>query len=343
MEAKRIKVAVLDYRIASDISQEYSKLMADWTILGLVSSGYFDVAERDQIEKILLEKSLQQAGIIDNSLVTEIGKLVRVDFVAVGTLCRIESENRYEGIAKIIAVESGKIVLTHAISVSDIADLKNAVIHEIRDNYPTHGFVISVDGNFVTTDINTYNRLAPGTLLLGYKEGDDLIHPATGEVIEKKRIDICELRITEVGEKISKAVFIKKFSRDIHLEPGDKVLTTFLRSPDLTFIQQMKVESESDDSRASKKHKKREIKNYIKKESTSDTEDTEKSGDTSGGSSELSDNSALSGQYAGKSEGDNIFKRYIDPDNSLKNFYFQKMHRLNAFRTVGIVFLIIGS
>lgn len=68
---------------------------------------------------------------------------------------------------------------------------------------PAEGFVVSLPGDEVYVDLSDTDLLRPGMELLVFREGKDIVHPVTEEVLGRYEERVGYLTITEVQEKYS--------------------------------------------------------------------------------------------------------------------------------------------
>jgi hypothetical protein len=80
------------------------------------------------------------------------------------------------------------------------------------------GDVLKVDGDEVTLSVGKRDGVVTGVELIVYREGEELKHPKTGEVLGRTEKTIGRLSITEVAEAYSTA----RISQGNGVQPGDK-------------------------------------------------------------------------------------------------------------------------
>ena len=68
---------------------------------------------------------------------------------------------------------------------------------------PAEGYVVSLPAGEVYIDLTEANLMRPGMELLVYREGEDIVHPVTGDVLGKYEERLGYLTIREVNEKYS--------------------------------------------------------------------------------------------------------------------------------------------
>lgn len=103
----RLRVAVLDFdygstgvslNIFSALSNDAAaKGVSNLIAYKLVQSGNYTVLERSQVDKILSEQDMGQAGRLDSGTAAKIGKVLGVDAVMVGTITRFNVEQKKSG------------------------------------------------------------------------------------------------------------------------------------------------------------------------------------------------------------------------------------------------------
>lgn len=107
---EKINVAVMDLEISGDISAKYQKPLSDRLRQELFNTGKFKVFERNAMDKILAELSLPQSGIISEENAVEIGRLLGVANIILGSIAEVESE--YFIYLRRVSVETGEILVS---------------------------------------------------------------------------------------------------------------------------------------------------------------------------------------------------------------------------------------
>ncbi len=226
---ERMSLAVLPFD-NKGTSKDFGEVVLDKMITALVNKNRFKVIERAQLEKILKEQQLGQSGILDASTAAQIGKGIGVDGIVIGSVT--QSTNGSISIdARMIDTESAAIIEAHdAYSGSgDIQNVKNVIenlANKIAEGLPlVEGFVIRLNQNkTVVLDAGRVAGMKRGIKCILYKEGAELKHPITGEVLGRDTKIIAEILVTEVFEKYSTARLIKNSSNEA-INIGDKFLT----------------------------------------------------------------------------------------------------------------------
>jgi TolB-like protein len=123
---KRIAVVGLD---SQNIDSKVTGVVIDFIINAFVNSGSVKVVDRSSIERILKEQAFQMQDFVDNSKMTEIGRLLGAEFVVTGSLSKID-ETMYLNI-RLISVKTAEIIgssVTSAPEKSDYIELCNDAV-----------------------------------------------------------------------------------------------------------------------------------------------------------------------------------------------------------------------
>ncbi len=101
---RKLRIAVLDFDFSSISSPQIlsafpgiAKGTSDIMVNSLVNEGTYSVIERSQIESILAEQDLGASGRVDASTAAEIGKVLGVDAVIVGTVTQFDVQEKRSG------------------------------------------------------------------------------------------------------------------------------------------------------------------------------------------------------------------------------------------------------
>jgi curli biogenesis system outer membrane secretion channel CsgG len=100
-EKKRVAVLNFDYGTIRDRwwpgDWDIGKGISDMLVTELVKEGTFSVIERKQLEAVLGEQKLGLSGVVDTQTATQIGKVLGVDAVIVGSITRFSIETKTIG------------------------------------------------------------------------------------------------------------------------------------------------------------------------------------------------------------------------------------------------------
>jgi TolB-like protein len=122
------RMACLEFRPGNENAREYLTSIQEWFCTGFVESRRFALIEREQIEKIFKEKKFTQTGEVDAETARELGKILGVDYLLIGSVSKLDQT--FEIDARIVDVQTGKIeVASHGSSSS--ATRLRAAVHDI--------------------------------------------------------------------------------------------------------------------------------------------------------------------------------------------------------------------
>jgi hypothetical protein len=94
-----------------------------------------------------------------------------------------------------------------------------ALVGQVVALFPkVEGDVLKVDGSQVTLSVGQRDGVVTGVELMVYREGEELKHPKTGEVLGRTEKNIGRVTVAEVSEGYSTA----KISQGVGVQPGDK-------------------------------------------------------------------------------------------------------------------------
>ena len=85
---KRIKIAVLDFS-AKGVDKFLAEAIVENLITSLIDSNTFDIVERSQLNKLMKELSLQNSDDFNDELRKELGNLLGVELVILGSVTKI--------------------------------------------------------------------------------------------------------------------------------------------------------------------------------------------------------------------------------------------------------------
>lgn len=122
-----LKTAVVGFSERGNLGiPDAGEIIAEWMIPALNKTGVFEVYERLSLNKLLEEHSLGQSGLVSDETMAQIGRMRGVQAIVTGSVIRFG--DIISVTAKVIDVESAKILDTADIKVKDI----NAISSEIE-------------------------------------------------------------------------------------------------------------------------------------------------------------------------------------------------------------------
>jgi len=107
---EKLKIAILelDYLNKTGAGDPMGKMISEFLTTAAVNTAAFNIAEREQLAKVLKELELNQTGIINEGEAREIGRMVGAEVILTGSVSRIGNAMRID--ARFIDVESGNII-----------------------------------------------------------------------------------------------------------------------------------------------------------------------------------------------------------------------------------------
>ncbi|MCX5785107.1 MAG: hypothetical protein NTX59_05420 [Elusimicrobia bacterium] len=118
-----IHIAVADFA-GKNVSQADASIVADFLRTEMVGAGGFDVMDRANMETVLAEQKLQSSGCTEQECAVQMGKLLNVQFIAVGSLSKLL--DIYFVTVNLIDVETGKITASYDHDASSARELRGA-------------------------------------------------------------------------------------------------------------------------------------------------------------------------------------------------------------------------
>lgn len=221
---ERMSLTVVPFEQKGIVS-EASLSFHDNLINSLVNQNRFQVVDRDQLDKILLEQKISRTQLVDRDTALMLGKLVAARSVITGSI--IESRKGLEIVARMIDTETSMIIEMEDVydETKDLLALKKlseGLAIKFHKDFPLlDGNVIQQKGNAIFTDLGT-GKVKLNHRLIIYRE--ELIkHPITGKVLGADNIIIGRARVTQIQPDISKAEISS--IQKVLVRPMDKVIT----------------------------------------------------------------------------------------------------------------------
>ncbi len=225
---ERLGLAILPFE-NKGASRDLGDIVLDKMITALVNKERFKILERAQLEKILEEQQLGQTGIIDVNTAAQIGKGIGVDAMILGSVA-VAQNGSVSIDARVIDTESAKIIVaqdaySRSTSVQSVKEATQDLANKLTSNLPLlQGFVIQAqtDGKLML-DIGRQAGLRKGMKCIVYKEGKEIKHPVTGEVLGRETSIIAPIIVEEVYDKYAVARTVNSAAAAISV--GDRFIT----------------------------------------------------------------------------------------------------------------------
>ena len=199
----RLSVAVLKFEERGSSAAEIGESLSEQLEIELVNLRRFKVVERRRMKAILKEQKLSLTGIIDDSKAIEMGKVLGVDVIALGSV-NIDNEALLN--VRLVDTETGEIIVATSAknSEKDLSHLSESVQSlavKIYNDLPlVEGEIIFIDDEDIYLDIGTSVGVRKGTKFVAFVDGREFKHPKTGEVLHTKAKYIGELIVSDVQE-----------------------------------------------------------------------------------------------------------------------------------------------
>lgn len=225
---ERMNIAVFPFE-NKGASRDLGEIILDKMITVLYNQGRFEMMERDKLNRVLEEQSLGQTGVLDAASAASIGKGIGVDAIVIGSVAA-SSSGALSIDARVIDTESAAIIVAQDIYTgsSDAQSVKNAVENlakKITEDLPLiQGFIIKIDGDDLILDAGRNGGLKKGMKCHVYREGKEIKHPITGEILGKETKILGEILVKDVFDKYSVSKVLNK-ELGINISLGDKFLT----------------------------------------------------------------------------------------------------------------------
>ncbi len=220
----RLSVAVLPFEGKGE-AEDLSKSVTDKMITQLVNLRRFRVIERNALEEVMQEQKFGISGMVDENTAVEVGKLVGADVIIFGSII---CETEYGKVsARVIDTQTSETIVAKEASAEDtkienIERLVESVAIMIYNDLPlVEGNIVNIEDEMIYLDIGSEEGVRKGTKCVAFKEGNEIVHPATKEVLGRKVKKLGEIIVVQVQEKMAIAAIIDKEGT---FKIGDKVV-----------------------------------------------------------------------------------------------------------------------
>lgn len=116
-------IAVADFT-GKNVSQADASIVADFLRTELVGTGLFNVMDRNNMDTVFAEQKFQNSGCTEQECVVQMGKVLNVQRMAVGSLSKLL--DIYYITVNLIDAETGKIIASYDQKAATSGDLKEA-------------------------------------------------------------------------------------------------------------------------------------------------------------------------------------------------------------------------
>jgi len=220
----RLSVAVLPFEFKGE-AEDIELIATEKLITQLVNLRRFRVIERGAMDKIMEEQAFGISGMVDEETAVEVGKLAGADVIILASIYIVPDFGKVS--ARGINTETSEAIVAKEVQTNNpdfesIEELiENLAIMIYNDLPIVEGLIVQKDEENIYIDIGSNAGVRKGTKCVIFREGKEIIHPVTKEVIGKKVTKLGELVVTHVQEKMSIAKVVEKEGT---IEVGDKVV-----------------------------------------------------------------------------------------------------------------------
>lgn len=118
------RVAILDFT-AENTTKTYANAARNLFEVSLHNAGTVEILERNQIDSLMNEFKFQMSGCIDTSCAVQIGKMLSVDYMIMGSVNRLG--NSYTITIKVVDVKISKIHIADSETALSENEIKNSL------------------------------------------------------------------------------------------------------------------------------------------------------------------------------------------------------------------------
>jgi len=202
---EKIALAVLDFD-AKNTDQANAEFVTDLLQTELFNTGSFKVVERQKVKKLIEEQHFQSSGMTDMDQAVEIGRLLNVQKIMIGTVTLLGST--YIINTRILDVQSAAVVLAEATECrGGEEELPNAIAQlatTISYKVGLEGSVIRVSANEIFMDLGNVDGVKLGQKFDVIRSGE-VITDLEGRVIGATQEIIGTVLVSKIQDRFSVA------------------------------------------------------------------------------------------------------------------------------------------
>lgn len=200
---EKIAIAVLDFE-PKNVNQGNAEAVSDLLRTELFNTGSFKVVERAKIKKIIEEQQFQLSGVTDTDQAAQIGRLLNVNKIMVGTVTKLGQT--YIINTRIVDVQSGLVTLAEASECRGGEEQLPSAITELalKISYKVglEGAIIRIQDEDIYVDIGKADGVALGQYFDVIRLGD-VITDLEGRIIGTHDELVGHILITKVQDRFS--------------------------------------------------------------------------------------------------------------------------------------------
>lgn len=221
--ARKFKIAIGELD-ALGVDETLAQITSELLRTELFKTGYFEVTERKQMEKIMKEQEFQLSGATQEDIV-KIGNLLAVELIVMGSISAL-GKRLFISI-RLVDVEEARVRAAErvdALGEEEIPEAVETLAKNISKAIPLRGKVVEFERDMdeVIINLGRLDQMEKGRKLLVQRLGKLYKDESTGEVYGRSRIEVALVEIRNVmGKSLSSASILKEY-KDIQV--GDIVV-----------------------------------------------------------------------------------------------------------------------
>ena len=221
--ARKFKIAIGELD-ALGVGETLAQITSELLRTELFKTGYFEVTERKQMEKIMKEQEFQLSGATQEDIV-KIGNLLAVELIVMGSISRL-GKRLFISI-RLVDVEEARVrgaEKVDALGEEEIPEALEILAKNISKAIPLRGKVVEFERDMdeVIINLGRLDQMEKGRKLLVQRLGKLYKDESTGEIYGRSRIEVAVVEIRNVmGKSLSSASILKEY-KDIQV--GDIVV-----------------------------------------------------------------------------------------------------------------------
>jgi formylglycine-generating enzyme required for sulfatase activity len=146
-------IGILEIQSLNQAARDYelNKVITEMLTTSFVNSNSFNIIEREQLAKVLNEIKLTHSGIVDESSVKIIGRMIGANAIVLGSITKLFEEIRLD--IRLVDVESGLILTADSIigrtDLRSISLMADTVVNNLIKKFLNRGAVVQQDTSII--------------------------------------------------------------------------------------------------------------------------------------------------------------------------------------------------
>lgn len=219
MASEKMKVAIADLQ-AIGVEENMAKTTSELLRTELFKTGYFNIMERSQMEKLMSEQELKMVGITSDKDAARVGLMLSVQYFLIGSMNKLGGT--YVINIRLVDVELGKLKAAETAEIRSSEQILEAVKQiskKITELTPIRGRVVRVKGKEVLVSLGSQDKVEPGMVLRVQRLGETFKEPGTGRVLGREIIEVANIRVNSVmSDELSNTTVMDEFGQ---IDVGD--------------------------------------------------------------------------------------------------------------------------